>query len=52
MVAKDLLIFWKRMQDGGRKSITIEEIKHTSIQIPLGFQPRIDYIKVIDSLIF
>lgn len=52
MVAKDLFIFWKRMQAGGRKSISIEEVKDTSIKIPLGFQPRIDYIKVIDSLIF
>lgn len=52
MVAKDLFMFWKRMKAGGRKSITIEEVKTTSTKIPLGFQPRIDYIKVIDSLIF
>jgi recombination protein U len=52
MVAKDLFIYWERMQAGGRKSITIEEVKNTCIKIPLGFQPRIDYIKVIDSLIF
>ena len=52
MVAKDLFIFWERMKAGGRKSISIEEVKQTSIKIPLGFQPRIDYIKVIDSLIF
>lgn len=52
MVAKDLFSFWERMQAGGRKSITLEEVENTSIKIPLGFQPRIDYIKVIDSLIF
>ena len=52
MVAKDLFIFWERMKAGGRKSISFEEVKDTSIKIPLGFQPRIDYIKVIDSLIF
>ena len=52
MVAKDLFIFWERMKVGGRKSISFEEVKDTSIKIPLGFQPRIDYIKVIDSLIF
>lgn len=52
MVAKDLFIYWNRMQAGGRKSISIEEVKQTSIKIPLGFQPRIDYIKVMDSLIF
>ena len=52
MFAKDLFSFWERMQAGGRKSITLEEVENTSIKIPLGFQPRIDYIKVIDSLIF
>lgn len=52
MAAKDLFMYWKRMKAGGRKSITIEEVKTTSTKIPLGFQPRIDYIKVIDSLIF
>ena len=52
MIAKDLFIFWERMKAGGRKSISFEEVKGTSIKIPLGFQPRIDYIKVIDSLIF
>ena len=51
MVAKDLFIFWERMKAGGRKSISFQEVKDTSIKIPLGFQPRIDYIKVIDSLI-
>lgn len=49
MFAKDLFYFWKRMKSGGRKSITIHEVEETSKKIPLGFQPRIDYIKVIDS---
>ncbi|XJZ26011.1 Holliday junction resolvase RecU [Bacillota bacterium Lsc_1132] len=48
--AKHLLFFWKRMETGGRKSITKEEIERMSHYIPLGFQPRIDYIKVIDNL--
>lgn len=52
MIAQHLFSYWKRMQAGGRKSITIAEVENTSIKIPLGFQPRIDYIKVIDSLIF
>jgi recombination protein U len=51
MVAEDLFIYWKRMKAGGRKSITVQEIEHSSIKIPLGFQPRIDYIKGIDSLL-
>lgn len=45
-----LVHFWERMRSGGRKSITKEEVEQSSIKIPLGFQPRIDYIKIIDSL--
>lgn len=45
-----LLTFWNRMIDGGRKSITIEEIKQHGHSISVGFHPRIDYIKVIDSI--
>lgn len=48
--AKELLIFWERMENGGRKSIAKEEIERLAHYIPLGFQPRIDYIKVIDNL--
>jgi recombination protein U len=47
---KKLLIFWDRMNNGGRKSITKEEIINNGLCIPLGFQPRIDYIKIIDTL--
>lgn len=48
--AQHLLTFWKRMEDGGRKSITKDEIEHFGHLIPLGYQPRIDYIKKIDYL--
>lgn len=47
---KHLLEFWKRMDKGGRKSITYSEIVECAYKIPLGYQPRIDYIKVIDKL--
>ena len=50
--AKHLLRFWERMEKGGRKSITKEEIVQYGIEIPLGIQPRIDYIKIIDSLYY
>jgi recombination protein U len=45
-----LLTFWNRMLNGGRKSITIEEIRLCGHSISIGFHPRIDYIKVIDQL--
>jgi len=48
--ARHLLTFWQRMLDGGRKSITKTEVENLGCLIPLGFQPRIDYIKVINSL--
>ncbi|MDZ5473220.1 Holliday junction resolvase RecU [Bacillus sp. 31A1R] len=48
--AKHLLHFWNRMNTGGRKSITKEEIIEYGHSIPLGFQPRIDYIRIIDYL--
>lgn len=48
--AHHLLEFWKRMEEGGRKSITKEEIEKSGHRIPLGLQPRIDYIKVINYL--
>jgi len=48
--AKHLLMYWERMLSGGRKSITKEEIEEKGHRIPLGFQPRIDYIKVIERL--
>jgi recombination protein U len=48
--ASHLLSFWERMINGGRKSITKEEITEFGYRIPLGLHPRIDYIKVIDYL--
>ncbi|MEH7113395.1 Holliday junction resolvase RecU [Neobacillus niacini] len=48
--AKHLLSFWERMKNGGRKSITKEEIEQVAVLIPLGFRPRIDYIKIIDTV--
>lgn len=45
-----LLEFWERMEKGGRKSITYSEIEQYGHHIPLGYQPRIDYIKIIDKL--
>ncbi len=47
---KTLLFFWERMENGGRKSITFKEVAQYGHKISLGFQPRIDYIKIIDQL--
>ncbi|KAB2333647.1 Holliday junction resolvase RecU [Bacillus mesophilum] len=45
-----LLEFWDRMVNGGRKSIRKDEIEEKGHSIPLGFQPTIDYIKIIDYI--
>ncbi|WP_462412001.1 Holliday junction resolvase RecU [Neobacillus sp. Marseille-QA0830] len=49
--AKHLLTYWNRMINGGRKSITKQEIEENGHYIPLGYQPRIDYIKVLEDLV-
>jgi len=51
MEAQQIITFWNRMLDGGRKSITKKEVELTSYKIPIGFQPRIDYLKIVDQLI-
>ena len=40
---------WKRMEDGGRKSITLEEMKERSIEISTGYQPRLDYLQAVEQ---
>ncbi|WP_251554134.1 Holliday junction resolvase RecU [Neobacillus muris] len=49
--ARHLLAYWDRMINGGRKSITKEEIEEHGHYIPLGYQPRIDYIKVLEDTV-
>lgn len=34
----------------GRKSMTLDEIKTSGFQVPLGFQPTLDYLKTIDQI--
>jgi recombination protein U len=50
MESGTLAYFWARMLSGGRKSITKDEVEESSFRVLVGFQPRIDYIKIIDSL--
>lgn len=42
--------YWKRMAAGGRKSMTIDEIEESSIEVKPGAFPRIDYLSVLDQL--
>ncbi|MFW5913999.1 MAG: Holliday junction resolvase RecU [Bacillota bacterium] len=45
-----LIPYLKRAKTG-RKSMTIDEIKGESYEIPEGFRPRLDYLKALDKLI-
>lgn len=42
---------WERMIAGGRKSITLSEMEEISIEIYAGFNPRLDYLSALDSLL-
>src|SRR5690606_8286043 len=37
-------LFWNRMTEGGRKSVTLAEIEENGIEIKPGAFPRIDYL--------
>ena len=40
---------WKVMEQGGRKSITLDTIETESIEIPLSYTPRIDYLNALKT---
>ncbi|MDQ0255251.1 recombination protein U [Evansella vedderi] len=48
--AEDILPYFNE-QKSGRKSIPKKEIEQLGTRIPLGFHPRIDYLKIIDKMI-
>ena len=52
MDAAMLFSHWETMKNGGRKSIKKEEIEKQGTHIPYTYQPRIDYIKIIDKMYF
>lgn len=48
--AEKLLIYWDVQLTGGRKSIPYKDIKSKGYIIPMQYQARVDYLKVIDRL--
>lgn len=48
--AKYLFEYWKRMNQGGRKSITKDEIVDNGHQINYGYHPRLDYLPIIERI--
>ncbi|GIN96560.1 Holliday junction resolvase RecU [Siminovitchia terrae] len=45
-----LFKFWDRMENGGRKSITKQELETYGHSIEIGWAPRIDYLKILRNL--
>ncbi|MBD7906923.1 Holliday junction resolvase RecU [Sporosarcina gallistercoris] len=48
---KNFIEKWKRMTEGGRKSITLDEIVEISIELQPGYQPRLDYLQAITGMV-
>ena len=40
---------WNIRERGGRKSITLHTIETESIEIPLSYTPRIDYLTALKT---
>lgn len=49
---KYVIQFWNRQQEGGRKSITKQEIEAFGHMLPSSYHPRIDYLRILDMLYF
>ena len=53
LIRADFLFDWWRQQfqKGGRKSIPLKNIQEENYLIPLSYNPRIPYLKIVDLLI-
>lgn len=49
---KDLLPLWEDAQKGGRKSIPYDFFKEKCHLIPFGYEPRLNYLSIVDKLFF
>jgi recombination protein U len=47
-----ILDFWNEQLNDGRKSIPKKYIKNNGYSIKIGYNPRIDYLQVIDTIYF
>ncbi|OIJ14771.1 Holliday junction resolvase RecU [Anaerobacillus alkalilacustris] len=49
--AKHLCTYWSN-QESGRKSIPKKEIEDLGFLVPLGFHPRVDYLRIVKDVYF
>jgi recombination protein U len=47
---EELEVFWDRMVAGGRKSIPLQEIEETAIEVVPGAFPRLDFLPALQQL--
>lgn len=47
---KHLIDYWEKAKQGKRKSIPYDDIKKIGHLIPEGYQPRLDYLKVVKDV--
>ncbi|MFD3446072.1 Holliday junction resolvase RecU [Microbacteriaceae bacterium 4G12] len=50
--SKHVLTYWQRQLEGGRKSVTKIEIEENGFLLQSGYHPRIDYLRILDTLYF
>lgn len=51
VTSDQFLHFWERMEKGGKKSISREDLMKSGKILQLGFHPVVDYLKEIDEII-
>ncbi len=49
---KNIIKYWDKTQDGGRKSIPYSEFKENGHLVKEGYAPRLNYLKVVDEIYF
>lgn len=47
----DFYPFWQRMLDGGRKSITLQEMERRAYELTLHYQPRLPYLQAVERYV-
>ena len=50
MPIEELDRLYQESLNGGRKSITYETFKELGFEVEISYQPRVDYLKVIDKV--
>lgn len=52
IMTEKLLSYWEKMLSGGKKSISLDQIRLEGHEIPFKLQARVDYLSIIDKLYF